>query len=295
VSTSIKTRLIQGALVTVAQRSRSKSFDPVKERARGARLEKRFKPKPGVIESEVMLGGVPCRRFTAGGTRRGTFFHLHGGACTAGSAAVGRLYTHISQGGGPDVLSVEYRLAPEHPYPAAVDDARAAYLALIETVPAEKVVVGGESAGANLALALVQRLVAEGLPLPVAVVPVYPWSDLTHASQSWVSNGRRDILTREGIDPSARAYAAGLALDDPRVSPQFGSFTGFPPAFIPVGTRDCLLDDARAVARAMREAGVEVTLREWDDAVHGFTLLPTRESREAMAAIREFVLGYLPA
>lgn len=285
--------MIQGVLVAVAQRSRSKPFDPVKERARGAKLEKRFKPKPGVAEAEVTLGGVPCRRFTAGGAARGTFLHLHGGAYTAGSSAVGRLYTHITAGGGPDVVSVEYRLAPEHPYPAAVDDALAAYLALLETVPAERIVVGGESAGGNLVLALVQRLVAEGLPLPVAVVPVYPWSDLTHTSPSWVTNARRDILTREGLDPSATAYAASLSLDDPRVSPQLGSFAGFPPAFIPVGTRDCLLDDARAVARAMREAGVQVTLREWDDAIHGFTLLPTRESKEAMGAIRDFVLSHL--
>lgn len=292
--TSLKTRLIQGTLVAVAQRTRSKPFDPLKDRTRGAKLEKRFKPRSGATESEVVLGGVPCRRFTSGGSARGTFLHVHGGACTAGSSAVGRLYTHITEGGGPDVVSVDYRLAPEHPYPAAVDDVLAAYLALLESVPAEQVVVGGESAGGNLVLALVQRLVREGLPVPAAVVPIYPWSDLTHSSPSWTTNGRRDILTKEGIDPSARVYAGELALDDPRVSPQFGSFEGFPPAFIPVGTRDCLLDDSRAVAAAMRIAGVDVTLTEWADAVHGFTLLPTEESRQAMAAIREFVLQRLP-
>ena len=84
-----------------------------------------------------------------------------------------------------------------------------------------------------------------------------------------------------------------MGLDDPRVSPLFGSFAGFPPAFIPVGTRDVLLEDSRAVARAMQAAGAEVTVREWPEAVHGFTLLPTRESREAMAAVRDFVLHHL--
>jgi acetyl esterase/lipase len=242
----------------------------------------------------MALGGIPCKRFTSGGEARGVFLHLHGGAYTSGSAAVGRLYTHISAEGGPDVISVEYRLAPENPYPAAVDDALAAYTGLLDTVPAKQVVVGGESAGANLALALTQRLIAEGLPLPAAVVPVYPWSDLTHTSASWTTNARKDILTRSGIDPSARAYAGDLALEDPRVSPQYGSFLGFPPALIPVGTRDVLLEDARTVARAMRDAGVSVTLTEYPDAIHGFTLLPTAESRAAMAQIKAFVLQHLP-
>jgi acetyl esterase/lipase len=292
---SIRTRVLQGILVAVSQRSASKPFDPVKDRARGAKLEHRFKPRPGVTETEVTLGGVPCRKFTSGGGARGTFFHLHGGGYTGGSAAVGRLYTRITADGGPDIVSVDYRLAPEHPYPAAVDDALAAYRALLETVPAEKVVVGGESAGGNLALALVQRLIAEDLPLPVAVVPIYPWSDLTHTSASWTTNGRRDILTKQGLDHCSLAYAGTLPLDDPKVSPQFGSFAGFPPAFIAVGTRDCLLEDARAVTRALRAEGVDVTLREWDGAIHGFTVLPTKESKEAMAEIRDFVLKHLPA
>ena len=291
---NLKTRLLQGVLVAVSQRQTGKPFDPVKDRERGAKVEKRFKPRPGVTETQGVLGGVPCRRFTSGGSARGTFLHLHGGAYTGGSSAVGRLYTHITADGGPDVVSLDYRLAPEHPCPAAVEDAFAAYVALLDEVPADKVVVGGESAGGNLVLALVQRLVAKGLPLPVAIVPVYPWSDLTHTSESWTSNARRDILTRRGIDPSALAYAAGRALDDPEVSPQFGSFAGFPPAFVPVGTRDVLLEDARAVARALREAGAPVHLREYDDAIHGFTLLPTAESKAAMADIRDFVLQHLP-
>lgn len=292
---NLKTRLLQGVLVAVAQRQSGKPFDPVKDRQRGAKVEKRFTPKPGVAETETVLGGVPCLHFSSGGAERGTFLHLHGGAYTGGSAAVGRLYTHISADGGPDVVSVDYRLAPEHPYPAAVDDALAAYLALLETVPADRVVIGGESAGANLVLALVQRLLAEGLPVPAAVVPVYPWADLTHTSPSWTSNARRDILTRAGIDPSALAYAGGRALDDPGISPVFGSFAGFPPAFVPVGTLDVLLDDSRSVVRAMQEAGVDVVLREYDDAIHGFTLLPTAESKAAMADVRDFVLQHLPS
>ena len=286
---------VQWVLVKVSQRAADKPFDPVADRARGAKLEKRFKPKPGVTETVVELGGVPCRRFTSGGGSRGVFFHVHGGGYTGGSSVIGRLYTRITAGGGPDIVSVDYRLAPEHPYPAALDDALAAYRAVLETVPADKVVVGGESAGGNLAIALVQRLIADGLPLPAAVVPVFPWSDLTHTSSAWTTNAGRDILTKQGLDHCSLAYAGGLPLDDPRISPQFGSFKGFPPALVPVGTRDCLLEDARAVVKQMKESGVTVTLREWPGAVHGFTLLPVPESRAAMAEIRDFVLSYLPA
>jgi acetyl esterase/lipase len=288
-------RALQWVVVTMAQRSSDKPFDPVGDRVRGAKLERRLKPRPGVTETVVELGGVPCRRFSSGGGARGAFLHLHGGGYTGGSSALGRLYSGIAADGGPDVVSVDYRLAPEHPYPAAVDDALAAYLALLETVPADRVVVGGESAGGNLTLALVQRLIAEGLGLPAAVVPVYPWSDLTHTSPSWTANGARDILTKKGLDHCSRAYAGELALDDPRVSPQFGSFVGFPPALVQVGTRDCLLEDSRAVTRALRDAGVAVTYREYAGAVHGFTILPVPESRTAMAEVREFVLDHLPA
>jgi acetyl esterase/lipase len=208
---------------------------------------------------------------------------------------VGRIYTGISAEGGPDVVSIDYRLAPEHPYPAALDDALTAYCSLLNTVPASKIVVGGESAGGNLVLALVQRLVEDGHPVPAAVVPVYPWSDLSQTSTTWTTNARKDILSKSTIDQCASAFADGLPLDDPRVSPQLGSFRGFPPALIHVGTHDCLLDDARAVARSMTEAGVTVTLREVQGAVHGFTLLPMPESRAAMAEIRDFVRAHLPA
>jgi acetyl esterase/lipase len=288
-------RVLQGALVQVARRSAGRPFDPVAERERGAKMERWFKPKRGVTETATELGGVPCRRFSSGGGSRGVFFHVHGGAYTGGSAAIGRLYTGISAGGGPDVISVDYRLAPEHPYPAALEDALAAYRGLLETVPASKVVVGGESAGGNLALALVQRLIADDLPLPTAVVPVYPWADLTQTSESWTTNARKDILSKANIDHCAAAYAGGIALDDPRISPQLGSFAGFPPTLIHVGTHDCLLEDARAVAAAMRAAGVDVTLREVPGAVHGFTLLPMPESRAVMAEIRDFVLTHLAA
>jgi acetyl esterase/lipase len=288
-------RALQGILVRVARWRVDKPFDPVADRVRGAKMERRFKPKSGVAEAALELGGVPGRRFTSGGESRGVFFHLHGGAYVGGSSAVGRLYTGISAEGGPDVISIDYRLAPEHPYPASLDDALTAYRSLLETMPASKIVVGGESAGGNLVLALVQRLIEDGLPLPAAVVPVYPWSDLTQTSTTWTTNARQDIHRKGTIDQCAGAFAAGLPLDDPRVSPQFGSFTGFPPALIHVGTHDCLLEDARVVARSMKEVGVRVTLQEVLGAVHGFTLLPMPESRAAMAEIRDFVRAHLPA
>lgn len=290
---SLQMTLMQGVLVRVVRRQNKKTFDPIAERARSAKLVKRLKPKPGVREEVLHLGGIPCRRFSSPGGSRGVFFHLHGGAYVSGSSAIGRLYTGISAEGGPDLVSVDYRLAPEDPYPASIDDALAAYLALLDTVPSSHVVVGGESAGGNLVLALVQRLLRDGLPLPAAVVPVFPWADLTQSSQSWTSNALNDILSKRNLDQCAGDYAGPVPLTDPSVSPLFGDFTGFPPALIHVGTHDCLLDDARGVAQKMRESEVPVVLREVPGAVHGFTLLPVPETRAAYSEIRAFVVAHL--
>jgi acetyl esterase/lipase len=286
-------RALQGFLVAVARRQADKPFDPVADRARGARMERFLKAARGVTETELELGGVPCRRFSSGAVTRGVFLHLHGGAYTGGSPVLGRLYTGMCQDGGPDVVSVDYRLAPEHPYPAALDDALAAYLGLLDSTSPERIVVGGESAGGNLVLALVQRLLAEGLPVPAAIVPLYPWTDLTQSSGSWRTNAGKDILSKQAIEQCAAAYAGGIALDDPQVSPAFGSFAGFPPALVHVGTSDSLLDDARDLARRMQEAGAQVTLREVPGGVHGFTLLPMPESRTVHDEITDFVLAAL--
>jgi len=248
-------------------------------------MERRFRLARGVKVVEGSLAGLSVRRFSSDGALPGVVLHLHGGAYYCGTSAMGRCYSLISAHGGPEMISVAYRLAPEHPYPAALDDAMAVYRALL---PAPIVVVG-DSAGGGLALALVQRVRDEGLPMPAGVAPIFPWADLTQSSASYAATAGRDMMTKRAGDWAADLYAAGQDVRTPGISPLFGSFAGFPPTLVTVGTGDALLDDARGVAAALGAAGAPVTVNEVTGAIHGFTTLPTPEAHDAIQVIAYFV------
>ena len=246
--------------------------------------EKLMRLARGVTVSEEVIGGVPVRRYSSGSTKKGVLLHVHGGAYVGGSSLAARAYTRTVAETGHDMVSVDYRRPPEHPYPAAVDDSLAVYRAL----SSEPVIVMGESAGGGLTLALVQRIRDEKLPMPVGTVPVFPWADLTQSSETYELNGHHDILSKSGLDDAAAMYANGADLRTPGISPLFGSFAGFPKTLIPVGTHDSLLGDARAVTAAMKSDGVDVRLMEVPGAVHGFLLLPVPEVRRVIDAISAF-------
>jgi acetyl esterase/lipase len=161
------------------------------------------------------------------------------------------------------VLSVDYRMPPDHPFPAAIDDVVAVWRAVIADRDPASVGVFGTSAGGGLTLAATLRLKALGLPLPGALAPSTPWTDLAGESDSYATNANVDGIFSdyEGAPAAmARLYAGAASLADPLVSPVHGDFAGFPPSILTTGTRDILLSDTVRVYRAMRAAGVEARL-----------------------------------
>ena len=218
--------------------------------------------------TERRIAGVTVREIipaTLDAAKAGrTLIHLHGGGYVMNggesSTSEGVLGAHYA---GMRVISVDYRMPPDHPYPAAVDDAVAVWTAVIADRAPVSVGVFGTSAGGGLTLAMVLKLKRLGLPLPGALAPSTPWSDLTGQSDSYQVNAHVDgvFSQYDGVAAGMAAlYAGGTALTDPLVSPVYGDFAGFPPTILTTGTRDILLSDTVRTYRAMRAAGVEARL-----------------------------------
>jgi acetyl esterase/lipase len=190
-----------------------------------------------------------------------------------------------------------YRLAPEDPFPAGLDDASAVYRALLDRLGPAGLALAGESAGGNLALAIVLRGRAEGLPLPAAAALLSPWSDLTKTGDSQASLAGLDpVLHYElNLEAAAAAYAGGRGLEDPLVSPVYADFrAGFPPTLITTGTRDLFLSDCARLSTAMRLAGVDARLHVWEGMWHVFEWYPQiPEGQRSLAEIADFLGRHL--
>ena len=190
---------------------------------------------------------------------------------------------------GAKVWAVDYRLPPDYPYPAPLDDCVAAYRALLELVPPEKVIVGGASAGGNLAAALILRARDEGLPLPAAAVLNTPEVDLTESGDSFYTNLGVDTALTSWLMPANLVYADGHDLADPYLSPLFGDFSrGFPPTFLQSGTRDLFLSNTVRMHRALRAADIEAELHVFEAATH-IMFIGAPEAEERTRELRRFV------
>jgi acetyl esterase/lipase len=225
--------------------------------------------------------------------------YLHGGGYVSGSPRTHRpLAGEIAHAAGARLLLPAYRLAPEHPFPAALEDAWVAYWWLLKQgVQPGQIVVAGDSAGGGLALALLVALRDAGLPLPAGLVCISPWVDLTLRGASLRANEGRDYLNAAAIRAVAALYLNGRDAREPLASPLFADLRGLPPTLIQTGTAELLLDDSKRLARRAAAAGVPVELELWENMVHvwHFLYLFEAKARQAIRRVGCFVRERVPA
>jgi len=270
-------------------------LDVAKERSNAAVAEKMFKPSASVQYSSATANGVPAEWIIPIGfyTER-VVLYVHGGAFYSGTLAGARAIAgEIALAGKARALTVDYRLTPEHPFPAALDDTRIAYEWLLASgISPDSIVLVGDSAGGTLVLALLVQLRDQGKPLPRSAVCLSPTTDLTLSGDTWTLNARKDLL----LDPEKIRAAIGLYLQstDPRTplaSPLYADLHALPPLLILVGSDERLLSDATRFATKAQAAGVMVTLEIWDQMQHGWHIIAAflPEGRRAIARIGEFI------
>ena len=253
-----------------------------------------------VKREPVDIGGLPGEWSMAPGSDAShvlLFFH-GGGYCSGSILSHRRLVTEAGRAARARTLGIEYRLAPEHPFPAALDDAFAAWNFLRTSgIAAEHVVVGGDSAGGGLTIALINRLRDAGERIPGCAWLLSPWTDLTLSGET--------LVTKDAVDPIIhQAYLAELVeayvpsdIDrkDPRVSPLYADLKGFPPTLIQVGACETLLEDSARFAAAAGAANVAVTLEVWPDMIHAWPMWNAHlePGRRALANFGEFIRRHL--
>jgi acetyl esterase/lipase len=283
----------RAALLTSASR-----LELLAPRQGGPRLPLGRAARAQLTVEDVNLGGVPGERYRPTGPVVGTIVYFHGGGFVTGSvglerqqAAAQALASHA------ETFSVGYRLAPRHPYPAALDDAVTAYRAVLDrgADPVTTMLFGG-SAGAGLALATLLRIRAEGLPLPAGAVLLWPYADFTFSGESIAANGDVDMLPlRDLADVWGPAYVGAADPADPLVSPALADFTELPPLLIIAGGAECLLSCAERIAAGARRAGVDTQFTVYPEKVHGWMLLPKLEaSVAAVAEMNAWISERLP-
>ncbi len=255
-----------------------------------------FFPVPEDVQREpVDAGGVPGEWIAApGADPKRVIYYLHGGAYIIGSINSHReLISRLSRAAGARALAIDYRLAPENPFPAAVEDATAAYRWLLSTgVDPAQTVIAGDSAGGGLTLAALVALRDAGEPLPAAAVCLSPWVDMEALGESMTTNAEVDPnFQREQLLEGAKAYLGGAHPRTPLAAPLHADLTGLPPLLIHVGSSEVLLDDSIRLAERAKAAGVDVNLQVWDEMIHVFQFMAAMlpEGQQAIDRIGEFI------
>lgn len=252
------------------------------------RMKARF---PRIEFGDHDLGGIHAESTCSVASPERVLMHLHGGIYFFGSAASFRARANnLSYRCRATVFMPEYRLAPEHPFPAAFEDVKAAWRAFADRYAGSTLLLSGDSAGGGLALALMMSLRDEGGPLPSRCFVLSPWTDLTASGASIETNRHRDWFSRRHGDVWTPRILAGADPADPRVSPLFGRFEGLPPLLFVVGGHEVILDDTRRCVEKARAAGVTVEEVVGEGMLHDYPLALPRlqESQRAWGAIARF-------
>ena len=245
--------------------------------------------------SRVNAGGVTAEWVTAeGASDSRVVLYFHGGGYIIGSPRTHRpMLAELSHASGARVLALDYRLAPEHPFPAPVEDAVASYRWLLnEGYDPARIAVAGDSAGGGLTVAMMVQARYVGLPVPGAAVCISPWVDMEGLGDSMETRAEADpMVMKEGLLLSAKTYLGGSDPRAPLAAPLYADLRGLPPILIQVGDAEVLLDDSTRLAGVAREAGVEVEMDVWDDMIHVWHLfapiLP--EGKQAISQAGEFI------
>lgn len=257
-------------------------------------------PMLGTRGRPLMIGEIPAIIVSPNCLMQDNtiIMHMHGGAYVSGGLLQARvLASHVSAACCMNVITFAYRLAPEHPYPAQLEDAFSVYQYLLEQgYSPDQIALTGESAGGNLALALALKLKEERRPMPACLALLSPWGDVALTGDSYTSLAGVDpTLDLQTIREAAVAFTGGdtVLLNDPSVSPIHADFHGFPPVQIHAGTKELLLSDAEALTAAMQRDDVAATLLCWEGMCHVFQVFGFPESRLSMKAIGKFIIDHL--
>ncbi|HMN71481.1 MAG TPA: alpha/beta hydrolase [Rhodoblastus sp.] len=288
--TSLRARFINFALRHSVKRGLAKSKTPQDVR-RVFNSARSFPPR-GVRFTPATLGGVPGEWVEAADAlAQGALLYLHGGGYVGMSPRTHRAITGAFARRGLRVFAPDYRLAPEHVFPAALDDATAAWRAL-RAAAQGPCYVAGDSAGGGLTLALLLNLRDKGLPLPDAAIAFSPWTDLAITGATMKSNAKRDpLLVSDGIETIAAAYLGDADARNPLASPLYGDYAGLPPILFSVGDTEILLDDSVRAAERAKAAGVTTKICVERDMPHVFVFANrwTPEARRAMDEATAFL------
>ena len=256
----------------------------------------------GVSTQAVDAGGVPAEWVVPDAADENrVLLYLHGGGYCIGSIVTHRnIAALVAKASGARTLLIDYRLAPEHPFPAALDDAVSAYEWLLQTgVDPARLAVAGDSAGGGLSAALLVALRDRGLALPACAGLISPWTDLSGSGDSITTRAERDpSVTWPSLQRMANWYLAGQDPKEPLASPLFADHAGLPPLLVQVGDEEILLDDSTRLAARAEEAGVDVTLEVCEEMCHvwhGFAVGGVPESLEAIDRLGSFIAGHTAA
>jgi epsilon-lactone hydrolase len=263
----------------------------------GLREKMGVKVEPGTIAGVKVFTVTPGEISEANRDR--LLVHVHGGGYVLSPGEAGTPEAIMMAGYGHiKVVSIDYRMPPDFPYPAAMDDAMAVYKEIVKTTDAKKIAIFGTSTGGGMTLAMVLRAKMEGLPLPAAIAPGTPWSDMTKTGDSYFTNDTVDnvLVSNEGwLGDAAKLYANGHDLKDPLLSPVYGDLHGFPPTILTSGTRDLFLSNTVRVHRKLRDAGVVADLIMFEGMSHAQYLFSADapENKQHFAELSAFFDKYL--